>query len=291
MQLLMAQIIAGIASGALYFLVASGLTLVWGSLGVVNLAHGSLYMIAAFLTAALIEIAGANNGFLMSLALAPAAVVVLTFALERSLFRRIYSAGVWGHLLLTFGLVLLLNDLVHIVFGPYPRSVLAPEPLRGFVELGGIRIAKYQLAILASTVVVALYLWYLLTKTRTGRLIRAAVDDPEMLGAAGIDVARLRTTVMLIAAALASIAGVIAAPLGAINTGLDVQIVLIAFAVIVIGGLGSVWGALAGAILVGVAEAVSTLVINQGNEIVVFLIMILVLIFRPTGFGTITGRD
>ena len=157
--------------------------------------------------------------------------------------------------------------------------------------MGGIRIATYQILILVVTVIVASYLKYLLSSTRTGRLIRAAVDDPEMLGAAGIDVARLRKTVMLIAAALAGVAGVMATPRGAVNTSMDVQIVIIAFAIIVIGGLGSVWGAFAGAILVGVAEAISTVVTDQGGEMVIFLIMILVLIFRPTGFKTIAGRE
>jgi branched-subunit amino acid ABC-type transport system permease component len=248
-------------------------------------------MIAAFMTAVLIEGFGANNGFLVSFAVVPLAIVALAFILEVSLFRKIYSAGIWGQLLLTFGLVLVLNDLVRIIFGPFPRSVLPPLPLRGFIELGGIRIATYQILILVVTVIVASYLKYLLSSTRTGRLIRAAVDDPEMLGASGIDVARLRKTVMLIAAALAGIAGVMATPRGAVNTSMDVQIVIFAFAIIVIGGLGSVWGAFAGAILVGVAEAISTVVTDQGGEMVIFLMMILVLIFRPTGFKTIAGRE
>jgi branched-subunit amino acid ABC-type transport system permease component len=211
--------------------------------------------------------------------------------LELSLFRRIYSAGVWGQLLLTFGLILVLSDAVLMLFGALPRSVGVPAMLRGFVEFGGVRVAKYQFAVIAVTLLVAIYLYYLLAHTRTGRLIRAAVDDPEVLGAVGVDVARLRTVVMTIAAVLAGIAGVIAAPRGAVNAGMDVQIVIIAFAVIVIGGLGSVWGALVGAILVGVAEAVSTMVVDQGSEMVVFLLMILVLIVRPTGFKTLVGRD
>jgi branched-chain amino acid transport system permease protein len=291
MQLLISQVIAGIATGSLYFLVASGLTLIWGCLGVVNLAHGSLYMVAAFLAAAIVEGLGSTNGFLVALFVVPLAVVVVTFLLELSLFRRIYSGGIWGQLLLTFGLVLVLDDLLRIVFGPNPHSILPPVLLRGFVQLWGIRIARYQLAILAVTLLVAGYLWFLLSSTRTGRLIRAAVDDPEMLGAAGIDVPRLRTTVMLIAAALAAIAGVVAAPRGAVSFGMDAQIIIIAFAIIVIGGLGSVWGAFAGAVLVGIAEALFTLVSSQGSEMVVFLMMILVLIVRPTGFKTIAGRD
>ena len=290
-HLLLAQIVAGIAAGALYFLVASGLTLVWGALDVVNLAHGSFFMIAAYAATSIIQSLGAGYGLLVALLVVPLLVVALAVLLEVSLFRRVYVGGIWGQLLLSFGLVLALNDLVRTAFGSVPRSVMAPEILQGFVVIGGIRIAKYQITILAATAIVALFLWYLLARSRMGRLIRASVDDPSMLGAVGVDVKRLRTQVMALAAALAGIAGVIAAPRGAVNATLDVQIVIIAFAVIVIGGLGSVWGALAAALLVGIAEAVSTLFIDQGSEVVIFALMALVLFIRPTGFKTIVGRE
>lgn len=290
-HLLLAQVVAGIAAGALYFLVASGLTLVWGALDVVNLAHGSFFMIAAYAATSIIQSLGTEYGLLVALLAVPLLVVALAVLLEMSLFRRVYIGGIWGQLLLSFGLVLMLNDLVRTIFGSVPRSVMAPEMLRGFVDVGGIRIAKYQITILVATALVAVFLWYLLARSRMGRLIRAAVDDPSMLGAVGVDVKRLRTQVMALAAVLAGIAGVIAAPRGAVNATLDVQIVIIAFAVIVIGGLGSVWGALTAALLVGVAEAVSTLFIDQGSEVVIFALMALVLFVRPTGFKTIVGRD
>ena len=137
----------------------------------------------------------------------------------------------------------------------------------------------------------AVYLWLLLGRSRTGRLIRAAVDDPKMLEAVGIDVQKLRTKVMAIAAMLAGIAGAITVPRGAINTEMDVQIVLIAFAVVVVGGLGSVWGGLAAAMLIGVAETVSTLFIDQGGEVIIFVVMVVVLLIKPTGFRTIAGRE
>jgi branched-chain amino acid transport system permease protein len=135
------------------------------------------------------------------------------------------------------------------------------------------------------------FLWLLLAKSRTGRLIRAAVDDPQMLEAVGVDVKRLRTVVMGVAALLAGIAGVVAVPRGAINTGMDVQIVVIAFAVIVVGGLGAIWGTLAAALLIGVAEALSTMVLDHGSEIVIFAVMVVVLVLRPTGLRTIVGRE
>lgn len=290
-QLLSAQVLAGVANGALYFLVASGLTLLWGALGVVNLAHGSFFMLAAFAGAVCIQVWGPEAGLLAALLLVPLASAAFGAALEMSLFRRVYASGMWGQLLVSFGLVLLLNNAARLVFGADARSMPPPRMLSGFVEVGGLRLASYQLAVLAVTALVAVYLWYLLSRSRTGRLIRAAVDDPQMLGAIGVDVRRLRTQVMGIAALLAGVAGVIAVPRGAINLGLDVQIVVIAFAVIVIGGLGAVWGSLAAATLIGVAEAVSTMFLNQGSEVVIFAVMVLVLLVRPTGLRTIVGRE
>lgn len=290
-HLLLSQIIAGTATGALYFLVASGLTLVWGALGVVNLAHGSFFMIAGFAATTFVYQFGTGPGLLLALAIVPLAMVALAIALETTLFRQVYVGGIWAQLLLSFGLLLVINDLVRTGFGAVSRSIMAPEMFRGFIEIFGVRLAKYQLTILVATALVAVYLWYLLNKSRTGRLIKAAVDDPAMLGAVGVDVKRLRTQIMGIAALLAGIAGVIAAPRGAVNATIDVQIVVIAFAVIVIGGLGSVWGSLVAAILVGIAEAISTLFIDQGSEVVIFALMALVLFIKPTGFRTIVGRE
>lgn len=290
-QLFWAQVLAGIANGGLYFLVASGLTLLWGSLGVVNLAHGSFFMLAAFGTAACIRQWGAEAGFVIACVAIPLLVAAFGAGLEVSLFRRVYRSGMWGQLLVSFGLLLALNNITRLVFGSQPLSMAPPRQLAGFIELGSFKMASYQVAVLAVTAAVALYMWVLLGRSRTGRLIRAAVDDPQMLEAVGVGVRHLRTSVMAIAALLAGIAGAIAVPRGAINTGLDVQIVLIAFAVVVVGGLGSVWGGLAAAMLIGVAETVSTLFIDQGGEVIIFAVMVLVLLFKPTGFRTIAGRE
>ncbi|MFT4195832.1 branched-chain amino acid ABC transporter permease [Ottowia sp.] len=290
-QLFVAQVLAGIANGALYFLVASGLTLLWGAMGVVNLAHGSFFMLSAFAGAVCIQVWGPEWGLLLALVLVPLIAGIFGALLEMSLFRPVYASGTWGQLLVSFGLVLALNNGARLIFGTEARSMPPPKLLSGFVELGGFRLASYQLAVLVVTALVAIYLWYLLSRSRTGRLIRAAVDDPQMLGAIGVDVRRLRTMVMGIAALLAGIAGVIAVPRGATTLGLDVQIVVIAFAVIVVGGLGAVWGSLVAAMIIGIAEAVSTMFLDQGSEVVIFAVMVLVLLVRPTGLRTIVGRE
>lgn len=290
-QLFSAQVLAGTANGALYFLVASGLTLLWGALGVVNLAHGSFFMLAAFFGAFCIQTWGPEGGLLVALVIVPIAAALFAGTLEMTLFRPVYASGMWGQLLVSFGLVLALNNIARLIFGTQAISVAPPKVLAGFVEFGGLRLASYQLGVLVVTGLVAVFLWHLLARSRTGRLIRAAVDDPQMLGAVGVDVQRLRTMVMGIAAMLAGVAGVIAVPRGAINLGLDVQIIVVAFAVIVIGGLGAVWGSLAAAMVIGIAEAVSTMFLDQGGEVVIFAVMVIVLLFRPTGFRTIVGRD
>jgi branched-subunit amino acid ABC-type transport system permease component len=290
-SLFFAQVLAGLANGALYFLVASGLTLLWGALGVVNMAHGSLFMVAAFGAAACIQQWGPEMGLVAALIIVPPLVAVGAMGLEVTLFRRTYAYGVWGQLLVSFGLVLVINNLARIAFGTQPLSMAPPKILSGGIAFAGLQLPTYQLAVILVTGFVVFYLARILNKSRTGRLIRAAVDDPQMLEAVGVDVPRLRSKVMGIAALLAGIAGIIAAPRGAINLQLDVTTVVIAFAVIVIGGLGAVWGALAAALLIGVAETVSTMFVDQGGEVVIFVVMVLVLIFRPTGFMTIAGRD
>ena len=290
-QLLFAQVVAGLANGALYFLVASGLTLLWGALGVVNMAHGSFFMIAAFGAAMCIKFFGPEVGLVVALMAVPVLVALGAICLEVSLFRRTYAYGFWGQLLVSFGLVLVINDLARTAFGTEPLSMPPPPQLAGGIRFAGQQVSSYQIAVIVATALVALFLWKVLNASRTGRLIRAAVDDPKMLEAVGVDVARLRTWVMGIAALLAGVAGVIAAPRGAVNLQMDVTTVVIAFAVIVIGGLGAVWGALIAALLIGVAETVSTMFINQGSEVVIFSVMVLVLIFRPTGFKTIAGRS
>jgi branched-chain amino acid transport system permease protein len=290
-HLLWAQILAGVANGGLYFLVASGLTLLWGALGVVNLAHGSFFMLAAYAEAVCIQHWGPQAGYFVGLVIVPLGITVLGATFEAALFRPVYRTGVWGQLLISFGLVMALNNATRFWFGTTALSMPPPDFLQGFVTLAGVRLATYQFWILGVTALVALFLWHVLARSRTGRLIRAAVDDPQMLEAVGVDVKKLRTVVMGIAALLAGIAGAVSVPRGAINLQMDTQIVVIAFAVICIGGLGSVWGTLISAMLIGVAETVTTIFVDQGGEIVIFLLMVLVLLVRPTGFRTIVGRE
>jgi branched-subunit amino acid ABC-type transport system permease component len=290
-HLLLAQVLAGVANGGLYFLVASGLTLLWGALGVINLAHGSFFMLAAYAQAMCILIWGPQAGYFFGLIVVPLGIALLGVSFEITIFRPVYRTGIWGQLLISFGLVLALNNATRMAFGTSPLSMPPPSFLQGFIEVLGVRLATYQLWILAITALVAVFLWYLLLRIRIGRLIRAAVDDPQMLEAVGVDVRRLRTIVMGIAALLGGIAGAVAVPRGAINLSMDTQIVVIAFAVICIGGLGSVWGTLVAALMIGVAETVATMFVNQGGEIVIFLLMVLVLLVRPAGLRTIVGRE
>lgn len=283
---LVVQLIAGLSRGGLYFVVAAGLTLTLGAMDVINLAHGSFYMIAAYFATVVITKYGVGGGFLMAWVLVPLAVMALAFVLERVVMRRTYSRGHFVQLLSTFAVLLIVDDLTRTAFGTDPRTVGRVDFLAGSHEVLGLPVPTYNFFIMAVAAVVAIALFYLLARTPYGRRIRASVDDPEMLAAAGINLHSVRLGVFMLAAALAGIAGVVVAPSAAVQPGMDVEIIITAFAVTIIGGLGSVGGALVGAVIVGVIESIGVFYIQRGSLALIFVIMAAVLAVRPTGiFG------
>jgi branched-subunit amino acid ABC-type transport system permease component len=280
------QLIAGLSLGGLYFLVAAGLTLLLGSMDVINLAHGSFYMIAAYFATVIITKYGVNGGFLAALVLVPIAVMAVAFVIERLVMRWTYSRGHFVQLLATFALLLIIDDLVRTWFGTDPRTVGRVKFLSGSLTVLGLPVPTYNFFIMAAAAVVAVALFYLLAKTPYGRRIRASADDPEMVAAAGINLHSVRMGVFMLAAALAGIAGVMVAPSAAVQPGMDVDIIVTAFAVTIIGGLGSIGGALIGALIVGIIESIGVFYIQRGGQAVIFVIMVVVLAVRPTGiFG------
>lgn len=280
------QLIAGLSRGGLYFVVAAGLTLTLGAMDVINLAHGSFYMIAAYLATVIITEYGVGGGFLAALVLVPIAVMAVAFVLDRLIMRRIYSRGHFVQLLTTFALLLIIDDLMRTWFGTDPRTVGRAKFLSGSFTVLGLPVPTYSFFIMGAAAAVAVALSYLLAETPYGRRIRASVDDPEMVGAAGINLNSVRMGVFLLAAALAGIAGVVVAPSAAVQPGMDVEIIITAFAVTIIGGLGSIGGALVGALIVGIIESIGVFYIERGSQAVIFVIMAVVLAVRPTGiFG------
>ncbi len=287
---LVIQALNGLASASSLFIIASGLTLVFGVTRIVNFAHGSFYMLGAYFAATMAPAFMAQMspaiGFWSAIALAALLVGLLGVVLELTLLRRIYRAPELFQLLATFGVVLVIQDLVIIGFGP--QDILGPRApdLRGSVEILGRRFPLYELFLIAAGPVVLAALWLLLRKTRFGTLVRAATQDREMVGALGVNQAGLFTGTLFLGSLLAGLGGALQIPKIPANTEMDLTIIASAFVVTVIGGMGSVGGAFVAAILIGQLQAFGILVFPKITIVVVFLLMAVVLVVRPYGlFG------
>ena len=282
------MLVNGLSQGMLLFIIASGLTLVFGVLRVINFAHGSLYMIGAFIAYSLSTLLteGTLQSFLISLLVVPPAVALIGFALEVSLFRRVYREEHLLQLLLTYALVLILDDVVRVIWGGDPRNVARPEILAGSVDLLGMALPTYNVFILAVGPLIAVGMWWLLYKTRSGNLIRAAVSYPETLGALGVNVSWVMTSTFMLGCWLAGVGGVLMASLANIDLGIGMEKIIECFAVVVIGGLGSIGGALLGSLVIGVGTTMLQLPLGRWALVFPYAVMALVLIIRPWGlFG------
>jgi branched-chain amino acid transport system permease protein len=253
--LLVEQGLNGLQLGVMLFLMAAGLTLVFGIMDMINLAHGSLYMVGAYLTATLAPLL---DSFALAVLVALPLAALVGMAVEVVALRTLYRREHLDQVLATFGLILFFNELVRIVWGPQPIFLKPPPWLAGTVEIiPGVPYPAFRLAIIAVGLAVACFLYLLITRTRTGMLIRAGASNREMLGALGVDVKRLYTLVFGLGAALAALAGAMAGPILAVQVGMGESVLILTFVVIVIGGLGSVRGALVGALLVGMVDTLA----------------------------------
>jgi branched-subunit amino acid ABC-type transport system permease component len=278
------QIIAGLGSGAVLFLVSAGLTLVFGALRVVNFAHGSMTMLGAFVGISLIGPIGfGNSTFWIVLILAGLVIAAGGLFMEVLFFRPIYNRPLLAQLLVTFAFVLVIAGVQREVWGRTTRQVTAPEFLQGGVNVLDGAIPKYNFFFMGVAVAVAAGLWALLFKTGLGRMIRAAVTDPTLLGLSGVNVRRLFTGVFVIAAFLAGFAGALTLLRGSASPDLAVDVIIRAFVVVVVGGLGSLSGAFIAAFLIGVAEALGILWVPEASLAIVFAVLVIVLAVRPQG--------
>jgi branched-chain amino acid transport system permease protein len=282
------QLLAAVSNGMLLFLIASGLTLIFGVTRILNFAHGVMFMIGAYLafTVALL-MPGTTGTFFAALVGGAAGLAALGVLVETGLLRRIYHAPHEYQLLLTFGLVFIFGDVVKLVWGREDHTVAVPALLTGSTKAMGVTFPTYRLFLIVFGLLMAVGLWFILHRTRWGIFVRAATMDREMLGALGVNTRRLFTGVFALGAALAGLGGALAAPIVAVGPGLHVQVIIEAFVVVVIGGMGSIVGALAGALLVGVVNAFGLLAFPGLALVLTFALMALVLIVRPWGlFGT-----
>jgi branched-chain amino acid transport system permease protein len=284
------QLLTGLSRAAILFIVASGLSLVFGAMRVVNIAHGSFYMIGAFVSVTVVQWVGGLTGFVLALLAGGLVVAVLSAVIEVVALRRLYDAEHLLQLLATFAFVLILADLVQFLWGERPRSVPQPSLIGGSMNVGGVVFPRYGLFLIAVAVLLAIGLSVLLSRTGLGRDIRAAVSDPEMLGMVGVNVPRLFTIVFALGGALAAFGGVLAAPQSTARLGMDISIIVESFAVVIIGGLGSLVGTAVGALLVGITFAFGIVFFPQAALAIVFVVMAAVLVWRPYGLFGVPER-
>lgn len=299
--LIIEQVLNGLQFGVMLFLMAAGLTLIFGVMGLINLAHGSLYMVGAFAAA---WVAGATGSFLLALGAALAAAACAGALVEIVVIRRLYKAAHLDQVLATFALILIFSEGTRWVFGSFPLFLDVPEALAGPTTLpGGILYPKYRLALIGIGLLVALGLWWLTARTRIGMQIRAGENDREMIAALGVDISKLYTLVFALGAALAGLAGALVGAIQSVQVGMGEPVLILAFVVIVIGGIGSIRGAFIGAILVGLTDTLGGIFLPElfklfmepgaatqtGSALAsmsVYILMSAVLIWRPTGlFG------
>ncbi len=297
-MLLAEQALNGLQSGMMLFLMAAGLTLVFGVMGLINLAHGSLYMIGAFACA---TVAAATGSFALGLAASLAAAALAGALVEMAVIRRLYARDHLDQVLATFALILVFSEGTRWLFGSFPLYLTLPSALSGAVTLpGGLQYPLFRLVIIAVGAGVALGLWGLITRTRLGIRIRAGEADREMIGALGVDIARLYTIVFALGAALAGLAGALVGAIQSVQVGMGEPVLILAFVVVVIGGIGSIRGALVGALLVGLTDTLGKALLpglfaqvmapSSANTVgasvasmLIYILMAVVLIWRPQG--------
>ncbi len=276
-------ILSALTEASWLFVAAAGLTLVFGALRIINIAHGSFYAFGAFGVTTMVGSAAGGWRFWLALLAVPLAVATLGGATELTVLRRVYGKDHLAQLVVTYALFLVFGDVALRLWGSAARSVAAPAVLGGSVTVGAGRFPVYDLFAVGVAVAVGLGLWAMLQRTTLGWRIRAAVEDRELLASAGTNVPLLFTTIFVIGTLLAGLAGVIAAPLESVSPGLDGSIVISAFIVSVIGGLGSVAGAAIGAVVIALFDAAGVLWAPSWEPAFIFLAMIAVLVLRPWG--------
>ncbi len=280
MNIYLLQIANGVGIGMLYFLLAVGLSIVFGLLRFVNFSHGAFFLLGAYFCFQLGEM-GVN--FWWSLLIAPVVVGMFAFLVERFVLRHIYALPHHFHILFTVGLALVLQEAVISYWGPLGNNISPPDILQGVVMAGGFVYPKYRLFVIAFTAVMALLLWWILEGTRLGSIVRAGSESTEMVSLLGLNIDRIFSLVFALGAFTAGLAGALAAPIRGVEPFMGVEALGIAFVVVVIGGLGSFSGALVGGILVGIVQSVMSTVWSEGAHLMIYVAMAAVMLLRPNG--------
>jgi len=285
------QFVSGLTRGMILFLIASGLTLIFGVARVLNLAHAAFYMLGAFLGYALWSELAPALGFWGSAIVSAIAMGLLGLAIERGLMRRLYVRGWPEQIMASFAVIYLIADLVRVTWGGQYYSVALPKPFTGSAPMIGAPIPSYYVFLIVFGFAIAGILWWLIYKTHLGTIIRASTSSREMVSALGIPIPLLFAGIFALGIFLAGLSGTISSPVGSIALGMDMEVLIECFVVVVIGGLGSLPGALLGAFIVGQVYSFGVLALPQYSIVFIFIVMCIVLIIRPQGIFGIPGEE
>lgn len=277
------QFVSGLTMATLLFLVASGLTLIFGVGNVFNFAHGSFYMLGAYFGYQFVTVWGTN--FWPALLLSGLCAGLFGMLAEATLLRRIYGRPNEGgfQILLTYSFILIIDDMVKLIWGAEYKSLPRPDGFQGSLQIGEIFLPSYNLLIIGVGLVTVVLAWWILSRTRMGRVVRAAAVDREIVGVLGVNVPMTMTLVFGIATALGGMAGALAAPLRTVTPGAGIEVIIDSLIVVVLGGMGNFWGAWLGALLIGEVNAFAVAIVPQWATLFSFLVMVIVLIFKPEG--------
>lgn len=283
MNIYLLQVLNGLGIGMIYFLLSVGLTIIFGLLGFVNFAHGAFYLVGAYLCYLVVA---ETESFWLALLLAPLAVAALGWLLDRFVLNRVYTLPHSAHILITFGIALILQETVILGFGTLGKNVPVPSGLGGVIILDSFVYPEYRLFVIGAAALIAAALWVLLERTRLGAVLRAGSESTEMVSLLGIDIFRVFSLTFALGGWLAGVAGVIAAPLRGVDPVMGVEALAIAFVVVVVGGLGSFTGALVGGLLIGVVQSVMSSLWPEAARLMIYAAMALVILAKPHGlFG------
>ncbi|HDZ82073.1 MAG TPA: branched-chain amino acid ABC transporter permease [Roseobacter sp.] len=283
-QVLMGQLLLGLINGSFYAVLSLGLAVIFGLLNIINFAHGALYMAGAFVAWMLLNYFGI--GYWPALVLAPLIVGALGIILERTMLSRLYHLDHLYGLLLTFGLALIIQGLFRNYYGISGLPYQIPDVLSGGQNLGFMFLPNYRAWVVVASIVVCLGTWFMIEKTRLGAYLRAATENPTLVGAFGVNVPIMIMLTYGFGVALAGFAGVLAAPIYSVNPIMGEQLIIVVFAVVVIGGMGSIMGAIITGYMLGIVEGLTRVIYPEGSAVVIFVIMAIVLMIKPEGlFG------
>ena len=283
-QVILGQLLLGLVNGSFYAMLSLGLAVIFGLLGVVNFAHGAFYMLGAYATWVLLDVFG--FGYWWALILSPLAVGVLGLVLERLFLRHLYKIDPLYGQLLTFGLSLIAEGVLREVFGASGQTYPVPELLQGAIDVGFMNLPIYRVWVILASLAICFLTWYLIERIRLGSTLRAATENPRLVQAFGINVPLIVMFTYAAGVALAALAGVLSAPIIQVSPLMGSSLVIVVFAVVVIGGMGSIMGSILSGVGLGVIEGFTKVLYPEASNIVVFLIMAIVLCWRPAGlFG------